>query len=224
MKPDTTVVMLNYRRPNNVRQILTALRDQLPRPDVWLWNNGMPAGFDADWLVESTVNRLCPPRWWMAAQAETEYVVILDDDVLPIGRDAIRRVVAACEPGRIAGPWGAVLERSYHGRRDVGLPVSATEVDVVKGRCMAMHTTSLREAIAEAGVLTARGSESRYDDLVVAEDIAICGAMASGRRRHHLVPGGLAACFRDLAEGAEALSRRADHLARRDRVAARWFP
>lgn len=223
----TTVCLVTYRRPHQVAQVLRALFSQRPPVRVAVWNNGLPIDPDLvnglSWYLESSRNVLCPPRWWLAAQAETRTVLILDDDLLPATATAVASLVQHCRLGRCVGPIGALIDGRYRDHVPVRTPPADTPVDVVKGRCLAVLTDTLRDALPWSGVLTARAGASKYDDLCVAEDIAVCAAVAEGAYGRHLVPGGLAGDWQDLAEGPESLSRRADHMERRDRVAARWF-
>jgi len=223
MSTQTTVCLLSYKRPEHVRRICAALREQEPAVAIWLWNNGPPVDVAADWTVSSSRNQMCLPRWYLAAQASTPYVVILDDDLLPAKPTAIADLVAHCDGRQVVGPIGALVASAYSEHREIRTPPTWAKVDVIKGRCLAMRSDVLRPAVAACGVLTARVTDAGYDDLAVAEDIAVCGAVACGKRRWHLVPGGLEGCFVDLHEGSEALSRRPDHMARRNRVFATWF-
>lgn len=227
-KPTTTVCMVTHRRHTQLSVILRSLFLQEPPVRVWLWANGEqldgPLLDRVDWLVNSNRNVLCPPRWWLAAQATTSHVLILDDDILPVGPTAIHDLVAHCRPGRIVGPIGALLRGRYRDHtavRNVRIP---TPVDVIKGRCLAMETETLREAIPWSGILLSRaGGDSGHDDLCIADDIAICGAVSEGCYGRHLVPAGISGQWQDLPEGHESLSRRADHMPRRDLVAREWF-
>lgn len=230
---ETTVCMVTYRREPNLVEILRALRRQQPPLRIWLWNNGpdclgvkMPS---PDWLIESSRNVLCPPRWWLACQADTRYVLILDDDLLPATDTAVASLVGYCQPGRFVGPIGATLRGRYRDHREVRSQNVPQAVDVIKGRCVAGLASTIREAVLWSGVLFAKVysdseyADSEYDNLCIAEDIAISAAIAEQHYGRHIVPAGIADDWQNMREGPESLSRRADHMARRDKEAARWF-
>jgi len=150
--------------------------------------------------------------------------LILDDDLLPATDTAVARLIAHCEPGRLVGPFGATLRGRYRDRIDVISADVPQLVDVIKGRCLAGLTGTIREGYLWSGVFHAQiRSESDYDDACIAEDIAISAAVAEQHFGRHLIPAGIADDWRDLPDGPESLSRRADHIARRERVATRWF-
>jgi hypothetical protein len=152
-------------------------------------------------------------------------VLILDDDLMPANSEAVARLVSHVQPGKIVGPFGAVLSTShrYSERRDVASGREPVAVEVIKGRCAAMLTETVHMGAICGGTLQARFGETWYDDLCIAEDIAVSGAVAGGRYGVHLVPAGIADDWESLPEAGEALSRRGDHLARRNRICARWF-
>lgn len=228
-QPETTVCMVTYQRQENLLCVLAALDKQDPPVRVWLWNNGseLPRCVrkSVSWLIESSRNVLCPPRWWLAGQVETKFTAVLDDDLFPASDRAISNLVAHCRPGRLAGPVGASLRgRRYRDHLEVRNASEGEAVDIIKGRCVAGLTDTIRESLVSSGVWSARFRGSEYCSLAIAEDIAISGAVANGRRGCHVVPGGIGSDWLDLPEGPESLSRRRDHMDRRDNVCRRWFP
>lgn len=223
MNRETTVCVLNWRRPENLQRILAGLRAQTPPVDVFVWNNGPPIEADCDWLIQSSRNAFCPPRWWMLAQASTRYAVALDDDLFPAHTNSIATLVGHCVAGRCVGPIGAIFAgKKYSQHLTIREPVDDVPVAVVKGRCLAVCVPTLRDAVCSSGMLTAR--REKWPDGECEDDIAICGAVSHGSHYTNCVPGGLFGLFVDLDEKGSGLSHLANHMDRRDRVAARWFP
>ncbi len=75
--PTVTVLLLNYKRPENIRRILTDLMKQKPiPPDIFLWNNSGEQFIDSrvTWQIDSSINKYCWPRWMMASLARTKYI------------------------------------------------------------------------------------------------------------------------------------------------------
>ena len=241
-----TICLLNWRRPENLRRIIERLAAQTVRPRLFLWNNA-PEPFrhpDVEWTVESARNIGCAPRWWMAALAATEFVAAMDDDLMPgdgrVLEDALR-VAAAQPPDCAVGPFGAVFRpgRPYAGHEAVGCPACDRAVDLVKGRFLIVRTDALRTAttlgdlsfdrrrLAALEVRPAASTPPRIGDApegaFFEDDIAVCGALAAGRRRHHLVSDVFHGRIVSLSEGDGALRSRPDHFFRREAARRRWF-
>ena len=87
-------------------------------------------------------------------------------------------------------------------------------VDLVKGRCLIVRSDVLRRTLS----LDMFSKEDASCD-----DIAICGALAAGRRLRHLVPSIFHRRFKNLAVGKEALAARPDHYSRREAARRRWL-
>ena len=79
-----TVLLLHYKRRENLLRILGCLDGQQPRPAIFLWNNSEEQFTDSrvDWQIDSAANRFCWPRWFMGSLARSEFVCTLDDDLL----------------------------------------------------------------------------------------------------------------------------------------------
>jgi len=54
-------------------------------------------------------------------------------------------------------------------------------------------------------------------------DIVVCGALANGRRLHHLVPAVFHGRFKNLPTGSEASFRQSHHSGRREAGRRRWL-
>jgi len=229
MTAEMTIVLLNYRRPGNIPIILDSIRRQTIKPVVFLWNNGPDdvnlAGVDR--YENSAENIGCMVRWKMARDADTPYVMSLDDDLCFARDDALADIVgllrAMDSPDRIVGPAGCCLGEnfSYTERREVYAnrtpartiePAISTsgyeEVDIVKGRSMALR----RDRLDGLGL-----PEEREDD------IFLSAALAGGRRRFHRIPARLKNAFLELPMLGVGNWRMPEHSHSRDRAAAAYF-
>jgi GT2 family glycosyltransferase len=222
-----TVVLLNYRRPGNIPVILESIRRQTIRPVVFLWNNG-PDDVDflgVDRYEKSGRNVGCMARWELAREADTPYVMSLDDDYCFARDDALEDVVkslrAMDDPARIIGPVGCRFgtSLSYAERTDVyadnvrtgrgeGRDFAYEAVDMIKGRCMALRRDRIE---------TLELPDEREDD------IFLSAAFADGRRNFHRIPGRLKGAFRALPEFGVGNWQRPEHLESRERATAKYF-
>ena len=60
-----TAILLNYKRPENMAEVITSIRMQQPAVDIWLWNNNQQDArvYDVDQQFNASSNFVCWPRW-----------------------------------------------------------------------------------------------------------------------------------------------------------------
>jgi hypothetical protein len=216
--PDLTLCLLNYRREKNIESIINALRLQRLPHKLFLWDNsGRGKAWAADWLISSSSNHACYPRWLMAARAETDFVAVMDDDLIPKDREVLSDLLTLFRendiPGRIIGPFGVLLQ---HGRtyaeclHNLKSPSPLASADVIKGRFMLTRTCYLVPALPI-------GIENEFHD-----DIAVSALLADGRRAHHRAANRFRDRFADLPSPS-AICDRKDHYHEREIARRRYF-
>lgn len=105
---DVTVILTNYKRPLNVIAIIKALENIAP---LWIVNNNPDIKIRENKSIEKIINNdkneLCIDRWRWAMEVPTEYVCILDDDILP-NLSAMKKLkmYASSHPNSIVGMLG----------------------------------------------------------------------------------------------------------------------
>jgi len=212
---DVLVILLNYRRPENLTMLIESLRRQTVRPRIAIWNNGAEREFaGVDLVVDASDNLKCLPRWHVAAMLGRQYVAVIDDDLMPIRDDLLEQCVRTCRKygdERILG-WTGVkfgpAPRYYRNARHRESAKDGTDTfaDVVKGGFMFLHVDLLREVPLRC---------THYDDR--GDDLWICLSTAK-RSRFHVIPGFMAGAIRELDEGDVALWREPGHFEKRDRL------
>lgn len=84
---DVTVILLNYKRPDNIPVLVDALRSQTEPIDIWLVNNAGPytwmPTFAADRYTWMPWNGGCFSRLLMAAYVQTPWICFISDDLCP---------------------------------------------------------------------------------------------------------------------------------------------
>jgi hypothetical protein len=214
-----TVVVTNYLRSANVTRLIDAIRAQTLQATIFVWDNSPAQDFDdprVDWLIRSSRNARCTARWWMASHAETDFVLIHDDDLMPSNPDVLAWTVdAATRHAPFAvGASGVVLDRDlgYWQSRHVGVRAASIRrdmhVDIVKG----LYFCCAADRLADVG----------YLDLDGEDDIAVSARLGAGRARPHLVLARLRPNFALLSEGG-ARSHRASHRSAREFALQRFF-
>lgn len=222
-----TVCLLNYKRPENLPSLFASLRSQTLLPKIFLWNNGQWEDIPdlcrrhIDWLLESSHNAGCRPRWWMAAQADTEYVCSLDDDqaladprVLADAIDLFANV-----PGcRAVGRSGVLFTQPKYWdcqhilAEQLAPSYDFQRVDYVKGRFLLTRRDWLREAALPA-----------YNGELAMDDLEVCGRLSSGQAAQHAVLRGLAHRFVELP-AAHAASEQPGFPAQKVLARQKYFP
>lgn len=75
-----TSILLNYKRPGNLKQIIEGIRAQTIGSFIWIWDNSNKLDIECDLLIRSSKNLLCQPRVSMASFVQTPYIWTQDDD------------------------------------------------------------------------------------------------------------------------------------------------
>lgn len=233
---DVTVIVTMFGRSGNWPDIREGVRRQKAACSLWVWDNrGGPPLKGADAQFRSPTNLMCWPRWFIAAHASTEMVVIVDDDLVFADGGVVGDLCAALEgerAGTLVGAEGVSLRRgaSYwpSDRRLLGCATDAAggdssvhlrnvtrdvRVDIVKGRCIAVRRADLQT------LPLAPPHSAKCDDLVVS---ALLGA---GRRKPHLVTASVSGRLRDCADwaGPMALSTAPDWRSLRETARKHYF-
>jgi hypothetical protein len=220
--PRLTVCLTSWKRPENISIILDALKRQTERPTIFLWNNGkhIEPTRACDWVVNSSRNMLCWPRWLMLSMAETEYVCVMDDDISltdsNVLRDAVR-VAATMPETTVCGPTGVRLVEDRPYKDGIHLASyrhhtdADTACDIVKGTFMLLRAEQLRKHVP-----------LKHPAAYREDDIAVCGLLAGGRRGDHRCLTSFGGRFLALPS-PHSLWRQPGHFERRDAASREFF-
>ncbi len=219
---ELTVLLLNYKRPQNLPKIITCLKAQTIPVNLFLWDNSGTCDFNDDRLdliIRSSENKGCSPRWLMALYAETDYIMTHDDDYVITKSNALEQVVDCLKQQdnerTIVGFEGIVIDQSKtyaqhlgyenrykfnHNSFGVVIPQyphikTSERVHLVKGRLMATQTANLLSHVDLVTLV-----KEREDDITVS-------AMLGQQERIHYIPYFLRDCISEIEditiEGAE---------------------
>ena len=217
-----TICLTNWKRPENLHQIIGQLRRQSLPVQIFLWNNG--ERFDSpwlDWQVDSSLNKVCAPRWFMAASADTDFVCILDDDLFLADDNIMSDMINIAHnlpDDTIIGPTGVKLVpgltyRDAHHLYSFRCEESVdTPCDIIKGSLMLMRTSALRKHI-----------NLDVFNYCREEDIIVSALLAEGKRNHHLCLTSFGDRFRSVGNDAFALWRQEGHMEARQSACMRFF-
>ncbi len=215
-----TVVVTNYLRPENLHGLIETLSRQTVEAQIFVWDNSPTQDFydpRVDWMIRSSKNARCAPRWWMASHAETEFVLIHDADLMPSHPKVLAWTLdAAVRAAPFAiGAAGVILKPNagYWQSRHVGIRADRirrdTRVDIVKGCYFCSPTVQL--------------TKIGYLDFDGEDDIAVSAKLGRRVERPHTVTARLLTSLALLQEGEGARKHRRNHRAAREAARRRYF-
>ena len=98
------IVVLNYKRPDNIHKILLAYKDKFP---ITVINNNPSEPFPVVGgtvdVINNDTNYMCMERWLRCYEYPEPYKLVLDDDLLP-SIDTIKRMYKKNKP--MVGVYG----------------------------------------------------------------------------------------------------------------------
>ncbi len=205
-----SALLLNWKRPENIKETINSIRNQNIDIDIWLWNNNAEDynNYDVDYYFNSPINFMCWPRWFMGTLSESEYIFTLDDDVKLADNNIINDCISFCENKQddiIIGFTGVILtDIDYFKCKHIKAQNIDTVVDIIKGRFMFMKRMLLN------GVTMEKDNSC--------EDIKI-----SSYSSQKIIPSILKNRFIDLKEGAEALFKQHGQKEKRIDAVNKYF-
>ena len=144
---DVTVLLMNWKREKNLKTIIERLKKQTVKPKIFLWDNNPSTKIKpetVDWYCKSTKNTVYG-RWMMASLADTEYIMTMDDDIIPKSDTFIQKCMLEYKKHDclILGIEGKKTPKSKPYYNKVG---DTTDwADIIKGKFMFMRTDYLKK-------------------------------------------------------------------------------
>ena len=196
------VILLNYKRPENVRQIVLSLWNMFPR--ITVINNNpdkrLPYwGGDVD-VINNEQNFFCMERWIRCYEYPEEYKLIIDDDILPSPKLIKNMLTSNLPITGIYGKRGVSTANAYNELEDVW---SEGEVDFLVGSVILVKQSILNEIESD---LQKIGYPERGDDIIVSYLI---------RRRLQASLKLTSGRFMFLPEGDVGLNKDIEHFTKR---------
>ena len=197
---EVTAVLLNWKRPANVRRIIKALGTQTMCPEIILIDNSAE-GFLGDVpgrVVRIPWNAGSFVRIPFAVYAQTPWILFLDDDLMPGDDEFVADLqwVADLRRDCIAGIFGKLLVPGPRPYSDA--PEVDGWVQIVKGRCMMFHRSALeRVTLSNAIRFMPETHEDIYLSLEVGRGAATNWVEPTLRERIVELPAPFALCERE---------------------------
>ena len=196
------VILLNYKRPENVKKIVFSLWKMFQK--ITVINNNpsyrLPYwGGELD-VINNEKNYFCMERWIRCYEYPEEYKLILDDDILP-SPSLVKNMVKADLPiTGVYGKRGVSTANAYNELEDVW---KSEEVDFIVGSIILVKQSVLNEIQSS---LEKAGYPERGDDIIVSylikRRLQVPLKLTSGR-------------FMFLPEGDVGLNKDINHFTKR---------
>jgi hypothetical protein len=178
MTQSLAVIILNYKRPQNIGAIASAAREALPDAPVFILDQGEREDFRERgdipwgevWVQRARVNRGAGSRVPLACRLPFDFYVAIDDDVF-LTAEQIRRLaeLVRAQPDRAHGVWGERLEL-HQGA--IKFRTSITGIDEALSNLNEVYAFSRGQAAA-AIQLAARLGFPSWEDVKVGNDILL---------------------------------------------------
>jgi len=198
-----SAILVTYKRPQLLAEQVEHVRSQVDEIIITHEVNEVTSkfnfsGYDKLITYDTNISHL-KQKFWSALAADNEYVVILDDDIIP-GRNWI----SSCMKHKLGvyGSWGIILrDNLYHNRRVVANHI---QVDMI-GHSWFMPTKYIAYIFREQVPSWCHH----------ADDLWVAYRMQQADIPLYVVPGGN---IREPQVDKVALSTRTDHMGERDRI------
>ena len=144
---DATLLLTNFDRPQNIVVIVNRFKNFLP---IWIVNNNPEASIPNDYVnrvFNNDINKGSIDRWYKAIQCDTEYLIVLDDDVLPFKKTfmelSYRSKKSPYELLGISGRSGLATASKYEDLEKFWC--CNAEVELITGSCLIIRTSIIRK-------------------------------------------------------------------------------
>ena len=157
------LVILNYKRPDNVKKIVFSLKKIFPK--ITIINNNpeysLPYYGNGVDVINNQRNFFCMERWIRCFEYPEEFKLIIDDDILP-SPQLIKNMIKSNLPiTGVYGKRGVSFATSYNELEDAW---SVGNVDFLVGSIILVKQSVLNEIQTD---LEKMGYPERGDDIIV---------------------------------------------------------
>lgn len=214
---DLTIILTNWKRKNNLLQIVDKIKDQTIRVNLIIIDN---CSFDLEnkilienkeiKIIAKDNSLMCWERWEEAIKQDTKYICIMDDDLIFTRNNVLQDCYNYMEANNnidCIGLEGVKLIKSkgYFGSNHQFAKSNHTiPVSIIKGRFMFLKKESL-------------------NGLDMTPDLTCDDIKVSSHLKVKILPPILWNSFKDLPQGNESLSGKQFQHIKRDYATKKYF-
>ena len=217
---DITVVFTHWKRTENLRFIIEQIKKQTVAPKIFVWNNSEYLNWpEIDWQIHSSENTITWTRWFMSTMADTEFVCIMDDDLVLKNTHIFEEAISFLSRQKndiLIGPIGINLDNEKEYKKCPRKYASKDQdwsVDVILGRLLIFR----RRLLEGVKVVTDIDRATLLSD-----DIIMSALTSKGTRRYHAVPSLFYDSITELPSPHAACSL-PDHYELREKARRKYF-
>jgi len=195
------IILLNYKRPNNVKAICDNLSKNF-KITVINNNPNVPFSHNKVDVINNTKNKYCIERWVRCFEYQEEYKLILDDDLLPHPLLIKKMYDLKQDIVGIYGKKGVIKAKHYKQLKDSWC--TNAEVDFLVGSVIMVKQSCLDSVKSDILAKT---------DLIRGDDILVSYLIKKLKKYDHLPT--ISGRVLSLAEGDVGLNKHPDHFTKR---------
>lgn len=210
-----TIIFTNWRRKNNLKKIVEATKKQTTLPKIVIVDNASndkEHSFESDedsvLVIKKDNSLMCWARWLESFNHDSEYICVMDDDLIFTNKDVINLCYQFMEKNKeidCIGLEGVILNKeSYVTSFHVFPSNEDLKVSVVKGRFMFIRKSSLNK-------------------LDLKPDLTCDDIKVSSFLKNKIIPSFLKNSFIDLPSGNESLSAKQYQHIKREYASKKYF-
>jgi GT2 family glycosyltransferase len=219
MNDEIIIVFTNYKRKDNLVQIINETKKQTLLPKIVLIDNSSNDNYNKFQydninnidVIKSDNSLKCWKRWEISFDYECEYLCIMDDDLIFTKNDILEKCYNYMKSYNHLdgiGAFGVKINKKESYFNCIHLSPSMTsdiKVDIIKGRFMFIRKKSLNEILNRKPDLTC-------DDIKISSFLKI-----------KYIPSFLHESFNDLKWGNESLSLKSYQRIKREYSFKKYF-
>lgn len=225
-----TAIILHYKRPHNINEVIEGIRKQTVPCDIIVWDNSgdYPIGSGEDIYFRAEKNNYCQARYSLINSVYTEYIFNTDDDLAILDNTLFEKFIAFSErhPNAVIGWNGRTFSHpNMNWEKAYSFP-NGGFVDWDESESVLCDTINFGVSFLPTRILKGKDLNPFVGEFKVSEsefrngdDIWISAQLKEKR----VMPFNLKPLFKWLDEGKFALSKMPDHMKIRDALCRRWW-
>ena len=147
-EPELAVVVLDWKRPQNMGSVIEAIRGQSIPVDLYIVHQANNRVYESAENIHVQTNRGCGTRWDILPLVENPYTVFIDDDLRLTDEKILETMLHHVKTHNHVSAVGITLgdhpEKPYSSGTKVYAPIELTRVNICMGNINMVYTRLAR--------------------------------------------------------------------------------